>query len=176
MKKNNPLFKNVTKYSDQSYQKFVNFHTNKYNMSYKFYTIVISILIVYCIILNIMQKNIGLTLLFLLMLAGFLIMRIYIPAKEYLKNKKRFSNNQSSFFTFTFYNFYFTINDRRFYYFKLHKVFETSDYFYLYVNEDTAFLVSKNGFKMGNATEFTEFIKKKCLLKYSRQKDSANQN
>ena len=54
---------------------------------------------------------------------------------------------------------------------KLHKVFETKEYFYLYVNEDTAFLVSKNGFKLGNSNDFSEFIKKKCLLKYSKQKE-----
>ena len=65
-----PLFKNITKYSDQSYQQFVDFHTNKYNNSYKFYTIIISILFVYCIILNITQKNIGLSLLFIGMLVG----------------------------------------------------------------------------------------------------------
>ncbi len=171
MKYLKPLFKNVTKYSDKSYQQFVDFHTNKYNLSYKFYTIVISILFIYCIVLNIMQKNIGLILLFLGMLIAYLVMRIYIPAKEYIKNKKRFSNNKSSFFTFTFYKFYFTVNGQRFYYFKLHKVFETKEYFYLYVNEDTAFLLSKNGFEIGNANDFSEFIKKKCMLKYSKQKN-----
>lgn len=166
-----PLFKNITKYSDQSYQQFVDFHTNKYNNSYKFYTIIISILFVYCIILNITQKNIGLSLLFIGMLVGYLMMRVYVPAKEYVKNKKRFSDNKSSFFTFTFYKFFFTVDSQRFYYMKLHKVFETKEYFYLYVNEDTAFLVSKNGFKLGNSNDFSEFIKKKCLLKYSKQKE-----
>ena len=50
------------------------------------------------------------------------------------------------------------------------KVFETKDYFYLYLDEDTAFLVSKSGFKIGTPKDFSEFIKKKCIFKYSKEK------
>ena len=46
---------------------------------------------------------------------------------------------------------------------RLFKVFETKDYFYLYIDDENAVLVSKNGFKLGTAEEFSEFIKKKCL-------------
>ena len=66
--------------------------------------------------------------------------------------------------------FYFEIDKTRVYYFKLHKVFETKDYFYLYLDEDTAFLVSKSGFKLGTPKDFSEFIKKKCIFKYSKEK------
>ena len=62
------------------------------------------------------------------------------------------------------------IENTKIYYFKLYKVFETQDYFYLYLDEDTAFLVSKSGFKIGTPKDFSEFIKKKCIFKYSKEK------
>lgn len=89
--------------------------------------------------------------------------------RRYQDTKKKYSKNRESCFTFSFYNFYFTINKNTFYYFKLYKVYETKDYFYLYIDDENAAMVSKNGFKVGTAEEFSKFIKKKCLLKYSKQ-------
>lgn len=164
-----PLFKNVTKYTANNYKKFAEFHSNKYSFSHNIYTLIMSILLLYCVILNIKNKNILLILFFLLLLILFLIWRLYIPNKRYQKMKENYKNNKASEFEFSFYKNYFTINKKTLYYFKLFKVFETNDYFYLYVNEDNAALVSKKGFKIGSADEFSKFIKKKCLFKYSRQ-------
>lgn len=164
-----PLFKNKTKYTEQNYQQFVNFHSKKYNFSYYTYTIIISLLMVYCCILGIIQKDFGITLLFACMLIVFLILRIYIPNRSYLKTKKDLKSEKNNLFIFNFYQHYFTIGKSRLYYFKLHKVFETKDYFYLYVDEENAALVSKSGFEIGTPDDFTNFIKKKCLLKYSKQ-------
>ena len=99
----------------------------------------------------------------------YIFMRIYMPMKRYVQTKTKYEN-KSSYFTFNFYKFYFEIDKTRVYYFKLHKVFETKDYFYLYLDEDTAFLVSKSGFKIGTPKDFSEFIKKKCMFKYSKEK------
>lgn len=165
----NPLFKNTTKYTEKSYQQFVNFHGNKFNLSYNSYTIIMIILIIYCIFYSISQKTFLLSLLFIAMLIGYIIIRIYIPIKNYTKTKDKYEN-KSSYFTFNFYKFFFEIDKTRIYYFKLHKVFETKDYFYLYIDDDTAFLVSKSGFKIGTPTDFSEFIKKKCMFKYSKEK------
>lgn len=165
----NPLFKNTTKYTEKSYQQFVNFHSNKFNLSYNSYTIIMIILIIYCIFYSIVQKTFLLSLLFIAMLIGYIIIRIYIPIRNYTKTKDKYEN-KSSYFTFNFYKFFFEIDKTRVYYFKLHKVFETQDYFYLYLDEDTAFLVSKSGFKIGTPKDFSEFIKKKCMFKYSKEK------
>ena len=165
-----PLFKNITKYNSTNYQKFVDFHNKKYSFSYNIYTIIMSILLIYCIILNVIQKDFSLILIFFVLLAMLLFFRIYLPNKRYINTKKQYSKNKEASFMFSFYKHYFILNNKTFYYFKLHKVFETEDYFYLYVDEDNAALVSKNGFKIGTAKEFTDFIKKKCLLKYSKQK------
>lgn len=164
-----PLFKNITKYNKKNYEQFLEFHNKKYSFSYNFYTITMIILLIYCIIFNIIQKNFSMFLLFLVLLIIFLFTRIYLPIKRYQKTQKQIAKNKENNFTFSFYDLYFTINKTTFYYLKLYKVFETNDYFYLYINEDYAALVSKNGFKVGTAEEFSKFIKKKCLFKYSRK-------
>ena len=114
----NPLFKNITKYTEKSYQQFVNFHGNKFNLSYNSYTIITFILIIYCIFYSISQKTFWLTLLFIIMFIGYIIIRIYIPIKRYEKTKNKLENKSSSF-TFNFYKFFFEIDKTKIYYFKL---------------------------------------------------------
>lgn len=164
-----PLFENVTKYDNKNYKKFLEFHSKKYSFSYNFYTITMVLLLIYCVIFNIIQKNLPIFLLFFVLLIIFLFIRIYWPIKRYQKTKKQIAQNKKNNFIFSFYNFYFTLNETTHYYFKLYKVFETKDYFYLYVNEDNAAMVNKNGFNLGTPDEFSKFIKRKCLLKYSKQ-------
>jgi len=167
-----PLFKNITKYNSKIYNQFIKFHGEKFNFSYNLHTVIMGILLIYCIILSIVQKNWVLMLLFLAMLAFTFLIRMYFPMKRYQKTKKQYAENKESHFSFTFYNFYFSAGKSTFTYSRLHKVFETKDYFYLYINEDNAILVSKTGFNLGTAEEFSEFIKKKCFFKYSKEKDA----
>lgn len=163
------LFKNITKYNAKNYNQFIKFHSEKFNFSYNMYNIIMTILLMYCIVLNIIQKNILLILLFFSLLIVLFLVRIYFPIKRYQKTKKLYSKNKEENFCFTFYNFYFSVNKKAFPYFRLYRVFETKDYFYLYINEDNAILLNKNGFKIGTAKEFSEFIKKKCLFKYKKE-------
>ena len=165
-----PLFKNVTKYNKKNYEQFVEFHRKKYSFSYNLYTLIMSLLLLYCIVFNIQQHQLQLLALFLVLFIIWLVIRVYIPVQRYKKNKTEFSKNQSASFTFDFYKYYFTVGKKTFYYFKLYKVFETEDYFYLYINEDFAALINKSGFKIGNAKDFSEFIKKNCFFKYKKQK------
>lgn len=164
-----PLFKNITKYTSQNYKQFVEFHNNKYNVSYTIYTFMFSIMLLYCIIVNAIQKNFLFALIFLLILVIYLYCRIILPTNKYKKTCEEYKNNKIINFEFSFYKYYYMINKKRFYYFKLHKVFETKEYFYLYINSENASLVSKKGFKIGNPEDFSNFIKKKCLLKYSKE-------
>lgn len=164
-----PLFKNITKYTEKNFQQFVNFHETKFTFKYNLYTIAMSLLILYCIVLSAIKKEIKLLFVFIAILILFLIIRIYIPNQKYIKTKKDLKSKKASNFVFVFYNNFFTIGKKRFYYFKLHKVYETKDYFYIYVDEDNAALVSKIGFTQGTPKDFSEFIKKKCLLKYNKE-------
>ena len=164
-----PLFKNITIYNSKNYNQFIEFHGRKFSFSYNSYNIIMLILLLYCLILNIIEKNILFVFLFLALLALLILFRIYLPIKKYEKTKSKYDKNEENSFTFSFYKFCFTIGEKTFYYFKLYKVFETKDYFYLYIDDENAILLDKCGFKIGTAEEFGEFIKKKCLLKYSKQ-------
>lgn len=164
-----PLFKNITIYNSKNYNQFVNFHGEKFNFSYNMYTFVMLALMLYCIVLNIIQKDFLLFLLFLAMFAFTIIFRMFLPAKRYQKTKKKFAQNKETRINIDFFKLYFKVEQKVYPYLKLYKVFETKDYFYLYIDEENAVLVNKNGFKLGTAEEFTEFIKKKCLFKYNKQ-------
>ena len=113
----NPLFKNTTKYTEKSYQQFVNFHGTKFNFSYNISTKIMHILMIYCFINSIYKKTFLLTLLFIAMIVLYVFIRIYIPAKKYVQTKTKYEN-KSSYFTFNFYKFYFEIDKTRVYYFK----------------------------------------------------------
>lgn len=165
-----PLFKNITIYNSKNYNQFIKFHADKFNFSYNMYTLTMLLLLLYCVILNIIEKNLFLLLLFLGMIFFTVLFRLYLPGKRYQKTKKKFAEKKQTNVTINFFKFYFKIEDKVYPYLKLYKVFETQDYFYLYIDEENAVLVDKKGFKVGTVEEFTDFIKKKCLLKYSKQK------
>jgi len=164
-----PLFKNTTVYNSKNYNQFLKFHGQKFSFSYNAYNIVMFILLIYCTILNIVEKNVLFVLIFLALLLLLFLIRIYLPIKRHEKTKKEYSKNNETSCTFSFYKFYFTVKSKTFYYFKLYKIFETKDYFYLYINDENAIIVSKTGFEIGTSEEFSEFIKKKCFFKYSKQ-------
>ena len=81
-------------------------------------------------------------------------------------------------FTFIFYKRYIKLKYARKYdiipYFKIYKIFETKEYFYLYTDENHSLILSKDGFEIGTPRKFTEFIKKKCPLKYRNEKNWDN--
>ena len=164
-----PLFKNITIYNSKNYNQFIKFHGEKFNFSYNMYTFVMLALMLYCIILNILQKNLAFLLLFFVMFILTIVFRMIFPLKRYQKTKEKLSKNKPDKFIFTFYKFHFSVAQKTFSYFKLYRVYETKDYFYLYIDQENAFLINKQGFKLGNTAEFTEFIKKKCLFKYSKE-------
>ena len=149
------LYKNITTYTNSNYAKFLNFHNDKYEFSYNFYTIVMSILLCYCIIINIKSKNILSSLIFL-----------FLPIRRLKKTKSNIKKKSNSTHVFLFYDYYLKVDKEIVYYFKLYKIFEVKDYFYLYINKDYALMLDKKGFKMGTVDEFRNFIKKKCLFKY----------
>ncbi len=150
-----PIFKNVTKYSNKSYKEFVNFHNKKYGATYTFFTVLFTILLLYCLILSIKEKQIHMVLIFILTIVFLLFWRIYMPLDKY---RKELNNNSKK-------------GKSEVYYFRLYKVFETEKFFYLYLNKEYAAVVSKDGFEIGNSNDFSEFIKKKCMLRYSKEID-----
>lgn len=163
------LFKNETKYTKDIYEKYLQFHQNKFGNKYTFTTIVIILLLCFCIITNLQYSNYFTTFLLLIILSALFFYRFFYPAKKVEKELKTEKFKKEKEFIFTFYKKFFVISDKKnsekIKYWKLHRVYETEDFFYLYINKDHAFLLNKATFTKGNTSEFLKFLKKKIWYK-----------
>lgn len=56
-------------------------------------------------------------------------------------------------------------------YFEFKKIFETDENFFLYTDEKHSLILDKDGFEIGTAKGFSEFIKRKCPFKYSNKEN-----
>ena len=99
----------------------------------------------------------------------FLVWRVFHP---YFFVKKEANSNKvqkSMKNTYSFYDKYMKIRNKstviKLNYYKLYRVFETNNYFYLYINKNYSFVLSKDGFSIGNPVDFYKFIKKKTWYK-----------
>lgn len=166
------LFKNTTQYSKKVYDQFTRFHNEKFSLSYNLFTVFILILLIYCLIMTIRNKIVFLAILFSLVLIVFIVYRLFNPLLFYKKQVNKKAISKEKIFKFYFYDKYFKIRDNLNYdiihYFKLYKVFETNNFFYLYLDKKYSFIIDKNGFSQGTVEEFSKFIKDKMWLKYSK--------
>lgn len=159
------LFENTTTYTSDVYAEFVRFHNQKYNLKYNLYTLFMLVLIVFCMVSQFLYGNILLGIAFVFFMIIFLIWRVFHPSFFVKKEansdkvKKQLKN------TYSFYDKYMQIKNTKdnikLNYYKLYKVFETENYFYLYINKNYSFVLSKDGFSIGNSSEFYKFIKNK---------------
>jgi Ca2+/Na+ antiporter len=163
------LYKNKTKYTKEVYSKYLQFHQNKFGNKYTFSTVVTILLLCFCIITNLQYYHKSVAFILLITLIIFCFYRFYHPiklVKQELKTEK-FKNEIE--FAFKFYNKFFTIFDsknlEKVQYWKLHRIYETKDFFYLYIDKNHAFLLDKNTFTRGDTSEFLKFIKRKIWFK-----------
>ncbi len=168
--KEKKLFVNKTTYTTDTYVEFLKFHNKKYNLSYIAYTVIWIMLFIFCIIIafgsEMRLQGVSITMI----LVVFIIYRILRPkmiVNREMKSEKVSDNNTN---TFVFYRNQIEISNNNgkfnYKYMNFRKVFETKDFFYLYVTRENAFLVSKNTFSLGNSKDFSNFIKDKCRFKY----------
>ena len=128
------------------------------------------ILYIYILVLNIIYRNwIVVLIIIILTCILYAINKVLRNQKKQERvHKRRIQRGQN--YVYDFYRYYIRVKIGRkgqtIYYFKLHKVYETKDYFYLYLNKEYSLIVSKEGFTIGNSRKFSEFIKRKCILKY----------
>ena len=135
------LFKNTTKYTKENTNSLVEFHANKYGKREFIKTILYAVAFMYILIFNIICKN-----WFLVLGAILLSIIIYFIEKNIkIKCRRQFE---------------------RLKYFQLHKIFETEEFFFLYLDEKNSLILSKEGFEVGTAKGFSKFIKNKCPFKY----------
>ena len=165
------LFKNKTKYSKEAYDEFLEFHQEKYGFSYYTYTFAIAVALLFCFVMQIQSKNYFISILTFVILVLFLLWRFYNPIQTVKQEKqsKKIENEQE--FIFKFFEKKFLIYsqklNRQVFYWQLHKVFETEEYFYLYIDKTHAFLLDKQSFEIGTPEGFSDFIREKCKFKFS---------
>ena len=149
------LFKNRTKYTKQVYDTFLQFHNQKYGSSYIFYTALVTILIFFCLGMN---------------LIAFLLYRFIHPKKEIKKELKTDKIQKEKEFQFRFFEKNIEIVDKlelsKVKYFNIKHIYETDNYFYLYIDRNHAFLLDKTKFVIGNCEDFKTFIKHKCPFRF----------
>lgn len=164
------LFKNKTKYSEEAYDKFLTFHKNKYKFSYTLYSALVMIALFYCISMQIIYHNLTLAITLCIAMSLFFLWRYLRPLSEVSRDYKSDTIQQQKSFTFTFYENYLVIRNNLHYesvkYLNLYRIFETSEFFYLYIDKRHSYIVSKSGFFKGSSSDFSNFIKKKYFWKY----------
>ncbi len=160
------LFENTTKYTKATYDTFLAFHSKKYHFSYMLCTILVVAFILFALVLQIKYHNYTLAFIFCFGMTFFILWRFFRPISDISKEYKSEKIKKEKEFTFKFYdNFFMVEDDKQFSklkYYQLHKVFETNDSFYLYLDKNHSFLLNKDGFKKKNPSAFSTFIKKKC--------------
>ena len=163
------LFENKTKYNKNIYDTFLKFHQNKYNTKYTINTLIITILLIFCMVVNFKCDNFALGVLFLISIILLFAYRIYNPIKTIKKERNSEKIRNEKEFIFIFYNRYFVICDgkkkEKVRYWNLYKAFEDTSLIYLYINKNYAFALDKQGFILGDYKDFMKFIKKKILFK-----------
>ena len=166
----NLLFKNVTKYSKEVYDEFLKFHSKKFSFRYNLFSLAISMLLLFLMMLHISYNNYGIAVIICACLTAFILYRYFQPIEEVRNEYNSEKITKKTSYTFSFYEKYFKIYAKReyskIYYKDLYKIFETNEFFYLYLDKRHSLLLDKNGFQRGTCLEFKNFIKKKCPFKF----------
>ena len=168
------LFKNTTKYTKAIYDEFLAFHRKKYHFSYLCYTLFVVAFLLFSLILQVKYHNFTLAILFCFVLTAFLLWRFFHPIYTVNKEYQSDTIQKEKEYTFKFYEKFFTIQDKReiskIKYYQLYKVFETSTFFYLYIDKTHSFLLDKTKFKNNSSNDFSHFIHKKCWWNFKEVK------
>lgn len=154
---------------------FLEFHQKKFRLQYTLYTAYIIALLLFLLIVQIYAHNFTLAIIFCSIISGFFLWRFLHPISEVSKEFKSDKIQNEQKFTFIFYknNFKMRTNLQTYVmnYSQLYKIFETSSFFYLYIDKTHAMLLNKENFSIGSADDFSNFIRKKCWFKFNKEKN-----
>ena len=162
-------FQNTTAYNLLEYKKFVEFHARKYNMKYYAYTLFIVCLLIFCMVLQFCYGNILMGIGFIVVLIIFVSYRFLYPLFVIKKEASSSKIQKQTKTTYTFYDDFAIINTGtqhiKLKYSKFYKIFNQPNCFYLYLDKDSAYILLKDNFSIGNAKDFYGFMKKKLWIK-----------
>ncbi len=167
-------FKNITKYDKKVYKQFLKFHQKIFGLKYTIYTVFIIGLLIFLIAIQIKVHNMNLAIATFFVIIGFFIWRYLYPTYKVNKefNSEKIQNKKE--FTFIFYKNFLKIYENNkcenyiLKYNKIYKIFETNNFFYIYIDKTHSLLINKNTFIIGNSKDFSEFIQKRCKLKFKK--------
>ena len=164
------LFKNETEYSKENCRRFIKFHVDKFRKKEIIKSFTFMLCVIYMIIFNIVQSN----WIILLYILGISVIVYVLFLIRYKKKSKKNEKMGKKVFTFYFYNRHIKVKYKRkferIFYITIKKIYETDDNFFLYLNDSDSLIIDKKGFLVGNAKDFTKFIRKKCLFKYFNER------
>ena len=166
------LFKNITTLNEEKYLDLVKFHNKKNNLKYHLYTAAISFCIIVGIAFQIRQKTYNSLVILSIALVVFLVYRTFMPYKKTRQEAEGEKIRNNLVNTYIFYDKKMIIKNingkDELKYYKLYKVYENKDAFYLYLDRNNTLIVQKDGFKIGKAEDFKNFIKKKVKFKFKK--------
>lgn len=168
------LFKNVTTLNKGEYMELIRFHGKKNNFKYYLYTAIMGLILIIGISYQIILRNYISLALLSLILIGFLAYRFIEPYRKAEKEMKGEKLQGNLINTYIFYDKNFVIKNiygkDNFKYRKLFRVYENENVFYLYINKEDVFIVSKDKFEIGDSYKFKEFISQKVGYKFRNYK------
>ena len=157
------LFENETKCTEKEYNIFIKVHDKEYAISELIYTIGYTIFLVFCGILLVLNKDLIAGIFVLCLGIAFFMYRNIHPKKLEKEQRKKIKQPIK--------NNYNAEGNSTTFYFKIYKIIETNDSYYIYVNREFAFMISKKGFVKGDVKSFTKFLKKKRRFKYRDRRE-----
>lgn len=164
------LFEIETPYTYETYKELNEFHFSSRKRGNKIFLIMLSIIIVLCGILLIFLKSYPMGIVYTILGIFFLVWAYVAPkiATKVMSKSDKMLDNLIN--TDTFYDEYFeNTNEQsnaKIFYNQLYDAYEAKDYFYLYVNRRSAYIISKNGFKEGTSENFREFLQEKLKERF----------
>lgn len=166
------LFENKTAYTKDLYDTYIKFHSRKYGVQelivYAFFAFLLIMLIIRSI-MDFKWKAIAIW--------GAVGVVIYFCRKRIFKNREQYKKiaiRKTEKAVYKFYNRYFEATYQgvttKMSYFKIKRVFELSDRYYLYLDKSHACVMLKDAFTKGEEKDFREFLDTKGLFKIKKVK------
>lgn len=160
-------------YIETIYRNFFKFHTwnqLKLKWAYAFLVALGAIIYIVCAIVLVMGSTDYLTIGCAIFLATFLI--IYPWFAHMLPYRMWKSSYKSWGLTniFSFYSDYLEVSNQqqksKIYYHQFFRIYETTDYFYLYLNKMSALIIAKESITLGSPEELRAFLQQKLGAEY----------
>ena len=168
-----PLFENKTECSQKDYDIFLEEYKKEFTTSDYAYILFYVVFFGICVFLAFSKKEFILGFVLLTGIIIYLWYKIIRPTNMVEKTKENQKLNGNIINNYIFYKNYFKVESTegktQFLYFKIYRVVETKEFFYIYITRQLAYIISKNGFTKGDKREFTNFLKKKVFTKYKNR-------